>query len=174
MPARHRHHHSSARRKSFTITLESCSRSSGIRVHDALETVSAIDRNMHPRRRRWHHDERHSHERSPPRRKHRRSSPPLLAYRRDCVLISLPTSSVYFGKLPNPSKSRASTDDSARLARAQLLFKSAGYKLLESLAAARSGSLCPPKQSLGHFQGGFRGAHELGSRLPTGLLQNHP
>jgi hypothetical protein len=47
MPARHRHHHSSERRKSFTITLESCSRSSGIRVHDALETVTTIDRNMH-------------------------------------------------------------------------------------------------------------------------------
>jgi hypothetical protein len=46
MPARHRHHHSSTRRKSFTITLESCSRSSGIRVHDALETVNTIDRNM--------------------------------------------------------------------------------------------------------------------------------
>lgn len=46
MPARHRHHHSSERRKSFTITLESCTRSAGICVHDALETVTTMDRNM--------------------------------------------------------------------------------------------------------------------------------
>jgi hypothetical protein len=47
MPARHRHHHSTERRKLFTITLESCSRSAGIRVHDALETVITMSRNMH-------------------------------------------------------------------------------------------------------------------------------
>jgi hypothetical protein len=46
MPARHRYHHSSEARKTFTITLESCSRSAGIRVHDALETVTTIERNM--------------------------------------------------------------------------------------------------------------------------------
>jgi hypothetical protein len=46
MPARHRHHHSSGRRNTFTITLESCSRSAGICVHDALETVTTNDRNM--------------------------------------------------------------------------------------------------------------------------------
>jgi hypothetical protein len=48
MPARHRERHSIARRKAFTITLESCSRPPGIRDHDALETVNTIDRNMHP------------------------------------------------------------------------------------------------------------------------------
>jgi len=47
MPVRHRHRHSSERRKSITITLESCSRSVGIRVHDALETVNTMRRNMH-------------------------------------------------------------------------------------------------------------------------------
>jgi hypothetical protein len=47
MPARHRHHHSTERRKLFTITLESCSRPPGIRVHDALETVITMSRNMH-------------------------------------------------------------------------------------------------------------------------------
>jgi hypothetical protein len=46
MPARHRHLHSSERRKSFTITLESCSRSAGICVHDAMETVTTMSRNM--------------------------------------------------------------------------------------------------------------------------------
>jgi hypothetical protein len=46
MPARHRHHNSTERRKLFTITLESCSRSAGIRVHDALETVITMSRNM--------------------------------------------------------------------------------------------------------------------------------
>jgi hypothetical protein len=46
MPERHRHHHSSEQPKSFTMTLESCSRSSGIRVHDALETAITIGRNM--------------------------------------------------------------------------------------------------------------------------------
>lgn len=30
----------------FTITLESCSRLAGVRVHDALETVTTIDQNM--------------------------------------------------------------------------------------------------------------------------------
>jgi hypothetical protein len=30
----------------FTITMESCSRSAGIRVHVALETAFMIDRNM--------------------------------------------------------------------------------------------------------------------------------
>jgi hypothetical protein len=35
MPARHRHHHSSEQRKSFTITRESCSHSPGIGVHNA-------------------------------------------------------------------------------------------------------------------------------------------
>jgi hypothetical protein len=44
MPARHRHRRSSERRKSITITLESCSRSVGIRVHDALETVNTMSR----------------------------------------------------------------------------------------------------------------------------------
>jgi hypothetical protein len=39
MPARHRHHHSSERPKTFTMTLVSCSRSSGIGVHDAVETA---------------------------------------------------------------------------------------------------------------------------------------
>jgi hypothetical protein len=47
MPARHRYHHSGEARKTFAITLKSCSRSAGIRVHDALETVTTIDRNMH-------------------------------------------------------------------------------------------------------------------------------
>jgi hypothetical protein len=47
MLARHRHHDSSETRKMFTITLESCSRSAEIRVHNALETVTTIDRNMH-------------------------------------------------------------------------------------------------------------------------------
>jgi hypothetical protein len=46
LPARHRRHHSSEQRKSFTITLESCSRSPGICVHDALETATTIDRNV--------------------------------------------------------------------------------------------------------------------------------
>jgi hypothetical protein len=46
MPARHRHHDSTERRKLFTITLESCSRSIGIRVHEAVETVITIGRNM--------------------------------------------------------------------------------------------------------------------------------
>jgi hypothetical protein len=46
MPARHRHYNSTERRKLFTITLESCSRSAGIRVHDALETVITMSRNM--------------------------------------------------------------------------------------------------------------------------------
>jgi hypothetical protein len=46
MPARHRHRRSSERRKSITITLESCLRSAGIRVHDALETVNTMHRNM--------------------------------------------------------------------------------------------------------------------------------
>jgi hypothetical protein len=47
MPARHRERHSTAHLKTFTITMESCSRPAGIRVHDALETVNTIDRNMH-------------------------------------------------------------------------------------------------------------------------------
>jgi hypothetical protein len=47
MPERHRHHDSTERRKLFTITLESCSRSGGIRVHDAVETVITMSRNMH-------------------------------------------------------------------------------------------------------------------------------
>jgi len=47
MPARHRHHDSTEHRKLFTITLESCSRSAGIRVHDAVETVITMSRNMH-------------------------------------------------------------------------------------------------------------------------------
>jgi hypothetical protein len=46
MPERHRHHDSTERRKLFTITLESCSRSGGIRVHDAVETVITMRRNM--------------------------------------------------------------------------------------------------------------------------------
>jgi hypothetical protein len=37
-----RHHHSAERRKTFTITLESCSRPAGICVHDALETVNTM------------------------------------------------------------------------------------------------------------------------------------
>jgi hypothetical protein len=47
MPALHRHRHSSERGKSITITMESCSRSVGIRVHDVLETVKTMRRNMH-------------------------------------------------------------------------------------------------------------------------------
>jgi hypothetical protein len=47
MPERHRHHDSAERRKLFTITLESCSRSGGIHVHDAVETVITMSRNMH-------------------------------------------------------------------------------------------------------------------------------
>jgi hypothetical protein len=47
MPARHRHHDSTECRKLFTITLESCSRSGGIRAHDAVETVITMSRNMH-------------------------------------------------------------------------------------------------------------------------------
>jgi hypothetical protein len=46
MPARHRHHNSTERRKLFTITLESCSRSAGIRVHGALEAVITMSRNV--------------------------------------------------------------------------------------------------------------------------------
>jgi len=46
MPARHRERHSIARRKAFTITLESCSCPPGIRDHDALETVNTMHRNM--------------------------------------------------------------------------------------------------------------------------------
>jgi hypothetical protein len=46
MPARHRERHSTARPKTFTITMEWCSRPPGIRVHDALETAFTIDRNM--------------------------------------------------------------------------------------------------------------------------------
>jgi hypothetical protein len=46
MQARHRHHHSSERPKTFTKTLESCSRSSGIGVHDAVETAFTNSRNM--------------------------------------------------------------------------------------------------------------------------------
>jgi hypothetical protein len=45
MPERHRHHDSTERRKLFTITLESCLRSGGIRVHDAVETVITMNRN---------------------------------------------------------------------------------------------------------------------------------
>jgi len=45
MPARHRHRHSSEHRKLITITLESCSRSAGICVHDALEAVNTMRRN---------------------------------------------------------------------------------------------------------------------------------
>jgi hypothetical protein len=48
VPARHRHHDSTERRKLFTITLESCSRSAGIRVHDAVETVITMSHNMQP------------------------------------------------------------------------------------------------------------------------------
>jgi hypothetical protein len=48
MPARHRERHSSAHPKTFTITLELCSRPPGIRVHDALETVITMLRNMQP------------------------------------------------------------------------------------------------------------------------------
>jgi hypothetical protein len=44
MPERH-HHDSTERRKLFTITLESCSRSGGIRVQDAVETVINMSRN---------------------------------------------------------------------------------------------------------------------------------
>jgi hypothetical protein len=47
MPERHRHHDSTERRELFTITLESCSRSGGIRVHDEVETVITMSRNMH-------------------------------------------------------------------------------------------------------------------------------
>jgi len=47
MPARHRYHHFSETGKTFTITLESCSRSAGIRAHDVLETATTIERNMH-------------------------------------------------------------------------------------------------------------------------------
>jgi hypothetical protein len=46
MPERHRHHDSTERRKLFTITLESFSRSAGIRVHDEVETVITMSRNM--------------------------------------------------------------------------------------------------------------------------------
>jgi hypothetical protein len=46
MPARHCHHDSTERRKLFTITLESCSRSAGSGVHDAVETVITMSRNM--------------------------------------------------------------------------------------------------------------------------------
>jgi hypothetical protein len=46
MPERHRHHDSAERRKLFTITLESCSRAAGIRVHDKVKTVIAMIRNM--------------------------------------------------------------------------------------------------------------------------------
>jgi hypothetical protein len=46
MPARHRHHDSTEHQKLFTITLESCSRYGGIRVHDAVETVITMSRNM--------------------------------------------------------------------------------------------------------------------------------
>jgi hypothetical protein len=46
MPARHHHHDSTEQRKLFTITLETCSRSGGTRVHDAVETVITISRNM--------------------------------------------------------------------------------------------------------------------------------
>jgi hypothetical protein len=47
LPARHRHRHSSEGRKLIAITLESCSRSAGICVLDALETVNTMRRNMH-------------------------------------------------------------------------------------------------------------------------------
>jgi hypothetical protein len=47
MPEPHRHHDSTERRKLFTITLESCSRSGGIHVHDAVETVIMMSHNMH-------------------------------------------------------------------------------------------------------------------------------
>jgi len=46
MPARHRNHYSSERPKTFTMTLESCSRSLGISAHDALETAFTLRRNM--------------------------------------------------------------------------------------------------------------------------------
>jgi hypothetical protein len=48
VPERHRHHDSTERQTLFTVTLESCSRSGGIRVHDAVETVITMSRNMHP------------------------------------------------------------------------------------------------------------------------------
>jgi hypothetical protein len=46
MPARHRERHSTAFPKTFTITMEWCSRTHGIRVHDALETANTMRRNM--------------------------------------------------------------------------------------------------------------------------------
>jgi len=46
MPARHGHRLSSEGRQLITIALESSSRSAGILVHDALETVNTIGRNM--------------------------------------------------------------------------------------------------------------------------------
>jgi hypothetical protein len=49
MPERHRHQDSTKRRKLFTTSLESCSPSAGIRVHDAVETVITVRRNMHSR-----------------------------------------------------------------------------------------------------------------------------
>jgi len=42
---RHRHYDSIDRRKLFTTTRESCSRSIGIRVHDAAETIITMIRN---------------------------------------------------------------------------------------------------------------------------------
>jgi len=47
MPERHRHHDSTEPRKLFTITLGSYSRADGIRVHDEVETVITMSRNMH-------------------------------------------------------------------------------------------------------------------------------
>jgi hypothetical protein len=49
MQTRHRHHHSSERPKTFTMTLESFSRSSGIGVHDALETAFTLQPEYAPR-----------------------------------------------------------------------------------------------------------------------------
>jgi hypothetical protein len=42
IPARHRHHDCTERRKLFTITLKSCSRPRENRVHAALEAVTTM------------------------------------------------------------------------------------------------------------------------------------
>jgi hypothetical protein len=74
-------------------------------------------------------------------------------------MVGLPTIGVQFGKLPHHSESPTRTGYGIRLTQAQFFLQRSRYKLLEGLAAARSRSLCPPEQGLGHLQSGFRGAH---------------
>jgi hypothetical protein len=89
-------------------------------------------------------------------------------------MIRLPTIGVQFGKLPHHSESFARIDYGTRLTQAQFFLQGSRYKLLEGLAAARSRSLYPPEQGLGHLQSGFRGAHgRLLHCQPASAIMTH-